>query len=84
MGVFAEHKLSPKVKISYGEKYTDEEYHYKNVELSTKAHTQLMAQHSQELSEAEWRSLGIHMASGWEHIFTTNSGTFMGFRRSLD
>ena len=51
--------------IEYSEKYHDEKYEYRHVQLPKEVYKSMPK--SRLLTEAEWRSLGIQQSRGWVH-----------------
>lgn len=51
--------------IKYSEKFFDDVYEYRQVELPSAIAEKV--QYGRLLSEYEWRSLGIQMSKGWIH-----------------
>lgn len=69
----------------YSEKYTDDTYAYRIVSLGKEAYYKLTKLYGygidKLLTEDEWRNIGVQQAPGWDHIYSTDRGSVMIFRR---
>lgn len=65
--------------ITYSDKYQDNYYEYRHVELP-----QRIAKPRRLLSDTEWRALGINQSRGWEHyMLWEREPHILCFRRPL-
>ena len=52
-------------EIEYSDKYTDEKYEYRHVQLPKEVYKTMPK--NRLLSESEWRALGVQQSRGWVH-----------------
>jgi len=67
--------------IIYGNKYEDEKYYYRNVELSRKSYKSMINNYGDILlTQDEWHNIGLRMDTNWKHIYSLLDKGILGFR----
>mmetsp|Transcript_21938 Transcript_21938/g.53404 ORF Transcript_21938/g.53404 Transcript_21938/m.53404 type:complete len:98 (+) Transcript_21938:40-333(+) len=55
-------------EIEYSDKYADDDYEYRHVQLPREVFKKIRNRANELLSEEEWRSLGVQQSLGWKHF----------------